>query len=394
MRLKRFIGWGVLGGLVLIVVLLFLLRPGPSLGEGERVNILILGLDEISGTNRNDVNILASIRGREVVLISLPRDLRLKFPDGEFHKLNAAYRLGGVRLARRVVSEFLDLPISFYVVVDYRGFAAIIDQLGGVEIEVEKPMKYDDEAQNLHIDIPAGLQVLDGEQALNYIRYRDASGDIGRIARQHKFIKALLAKGIQSRSLKELQALIRTASRYVTTDLSLLDMFTLAKRLHGLTEEDLRLARLPGEPVRLGGIDYLEPQIYETRNLIDDLILGLDVLIPAEVRVGVFNGSGVQGQARRTATYLAGRGFNVVYVGNADNFNYQTTYLIIMNDPRAAQLLLRHLPAEVAARVETLTVAEAEAEGKVRLDRLAAKGYNLEEVDLVMILGKGFEVGG
>ena len=79
--------------------------------------------------------------------------------------------------------------------VDYEGFEKVIDALGGVEIEVEKPLKYVDRAQDLYIDIPAGKQLLDGEKALQYVRFRyDPLGDIGRIKRQQEFLQALLSK--------------------------------------------------------------------------------------------------------------------------------------------------------------------------------------------------------
>jgi len=380
------------GGLVLFLVL----RPGPSLGEHERVNILILGLDQIEGTrSRNDTNLLLSIKGREVVLLALPRDLRLKFPDGEFHKLNAAYSYGGVRLARRVISDFLGVPIHFYAVIDYQGFVGIIDQLGGVTLYVEKHLKYDDEAQNLHIDIPPGEQLLDGAQALNYIRYRDETGDLGRLERQGKFIRALLEKGIQFRSLRELQALARTISRYISTNLSLVDMYALAGRFRGLEPDQVKLVQVPGEPVRIEGVDYLEPKIVETRNLVADLLLGIDVLIPGEVRLGVLNGCGVTGLARRTAAYLRERGFAVVEVGNAEHFNYKHTFLIdLKGDPRKAELLSGALPERLQPTLEVVTPEEFARWGEGSLDRLAQKGYNLAGMDLLLILGEGFELGG
>jgi len=376
---------------LLIALLLFLFWPGGrSLGRNG-TDILILGLDEVEGRSRSDTMILAHIRGQEVALISIPRDLRLKFPDGQFHKANAAYSLGGVRLARRVISSFLGIPIPFYIVIDYRGFQEIVDRLGGVEIDVEKDLKYDDEAQDLHIDIPAGLQLLDGKQALDYIRYRDESGDFGRIKRQQKFIRALLAKGIQRRGLGELNSLARVISRYLVTNLSLVDMLALAKGLRELDpEEGVTMVQVPGEPVRIEEVAYLEPKIVETKNLIADLVLGLDVLIPEEIRVGVLNGSGALGLARGTAALLQEKGFRVVFTGNADNFNYRHSFLIELGeDPRRAELVRAALPGEV----EVVTREGFASFGEGSLDALIEKGYNLNGVDLLFIGGAGFKVG-
>ncbi|HIC95932.1 TPA: LytR family transcriptional regulator [Candidatus Bipolaricaulota bacterium] len=384
------VGLALLIGVILILILVLVLRSGgPSLGR-EGVTVLLLGLDLVEGQSRSDTIILAHVRDQKVALISVPRDLRLRFPDGEFHKANAAYSLGGARLACKVLGDFLGIPIPFYAVLDYRGFREIIDRLGGVTINVEKHLKYEDKAQDLYIDIPPGEQLLDGELALDYIRYRDETGDLGRIRRQQKFIRAVLAKGLQDRSLGEINSLVRALSRYMVTNLSLIDLFTLAKQLQGLEPERVRFAQIPGEPVRIENIEYVEPKIVETRNLIADLILGLDVLIPGEIRIGVLNGSGALGLARTTAGLLRGRGFRVAFYGNADNFNYKHSFLIdFSGDPRRAELVRVALPGEI----KVVTPEEFTALGEGSLDKLSQMGYNLNEVDLLFIGGAGFKVG-
>lgn len=388
---KKRVGLLLLGlGSIALVVLIILFRPGGASLSQEGATILVLGLDEVEGRSRSDTIILAHIKGQEVSLISIPRDLRLRFPDGQFHKANAAYSLGQVGLARRVLSDFLEIPIPFYVILDYRGFQEIVDQLGGVTIQVEKRLKYDDEAQDLHIDIEPGEQLLDGKKALDYIRYRDESGDLGRIKRQQRFIRAILAKGLQNQSLSEVNSLIRALSSRVRTNLALVDLFDLAKQLQGLDPERVRLAQLPGDPMRIEQVEYLQPKIVETRNLIAGLIRGLDVLIPSEIRVGVLNGSGALALARNTATLLQEHDFQVPYYGNADNFNYKRSFLInLSGDPRKAELVRSVLPGEV----KVVTAEEFTQLGEGSLDKLAQLGYNLTKVDLLFIGGPGFKVG-
>ncbi len=390
-ELRKRIGMVLVGGgLVAMSILLFLFWPGgPSLGEGG-TSILILGLDEVEGRNRSDTMILAHIEGQAVSLVSIPRDLRLKFPDGQFHKANAAYSFGGVRQAKQVVSDLLGVPIPFYAVIDYQGFREIIDHLGGVTVEVEKHLQYDDEAQDLHIDIPPGDQLLDGEQALDYIRYRDESGDFGRIRRQQKFVQALLSKGTENGDRRDLKSLVRALSRYVETNLSLFDLLTLARRLRGMEAERMTMAQVPGEPERIEEVEYLQPRIVEAKNLIADLVLGLDVLIPSEVRIGVLNGSGALGLARETAALLRARDFPVAYYGNADNFNYRHSFLVdLAGDLRRAELVREVLPGEV----EIVTAEEFRELGEGSLEEIAQGGYNLGEVDLLFIGGEGFPVG-
>jgi len=171
----------------------FPVSPHPA----ERTNILILGLDQVGEAKRSDAILIVSIKEGDVRAISIPRDLRVKFPDGRLRKINAAYADGGVGLTRKVVSNFLDIPVHFHIVTGYEGFEKIIDLLGGVTLTIEKPLKYEDKAQKLFINLPAGTQKLMGKHVLDYVRFRDETGDWGRIKRQQNLIRALLAQGVQ-----------------------------------------------------------------------------------------------------------------------------------------------------------------------------------------------------
>ena len=102
-------------------------------------------------------------------------------PGRGYNRINTAYAFGGPELARRTLEMWLGIDIDYYVVVDFAGFEHVVDTLGGVEIDVEKRMRYQDRAQGLYIDLRPGRQVLDGRQALHYIRYRaDGLGDVSR----------------------------------------------------------------------------------------------------------------------------------------------------------------------------------------------------------------------
>jgi len=128
--------------------------------RGERVNLLVMGLDYIEGATarRSDTMMLVSIdaSSNKASLISIPRDLYLKYPEGKFRRVNAAYAIDGPNLATEMVSDFLGIPIKFHLVIDYQGFKEIVDLIGGVEITVEGRLQYTDEAGNLNIDIQPG----------------------------------------------------------------------------------------------------------------------------------------------------------------------------------------------------------------------------------------------
>ena len=115
----------------------------------------------------------------------------------------------------KTVENFLGVDIDYYIETDFAGFSRIIDTLGGVEIDVDTDMFYVDTAQDLYIDIKAGRQVLDGETALQYVRYRDRLGDValvnphyevydGRVERQRKFLMAVIDEILQPSTLLKL----------------------------------------------------------------------------------------------------------------------------------------------------------------------------------------------
>ncbi|MFQ5794889.1 MAG: LCP family protein [Candidatus Bipolaricaulia bacterium] len=362
--------------------------------RGERANILVFGIDadRPNEQGRSDTIVLVSIaKDGEMNLLSIPRDTRLKFPDGRWRKVNAAYAIGGSELARQVISDFLGLPSKsqFYISMDYRGFERLVDLLGGVTIDVDKHLKYDDVAGNLHIDIPPGRQHLTGKEAMGYVRFRhDQLGDIGRIRRQQKFAKALLDIGIQFDTLWNLKALIDTAIRYVDTNLSLVDLYTMMKLLRRTTFDTASMAQIPGIPVQVDGISYLEPDIVKTAELVNRLIRGIDMITRDEIKVGVLNGNGVQGLAHNVAQYLSAKEFQVVHIGNADSFEYPRSYLVnLSGDLEKARMLMETL-GDVS--VELVSPGEFEAQLTQIQTQMEQEGVSFEGTDLVFIFGRDF----
>jgi polyisoprenyl-teichoic acid--peptidoglycan teichoic acid transferase len=357
---------------------------GRLIAQGKRTNILLMGLDDVGGSRRSDTMMVLSLSPQQGAdLISVPRDLRVKF-DGNFHKLNAAYSLGGAKLARETVSSLLGIDIPFYITLNYTGFQHLIDLLGGVTITVDEPMKYDDDRATppLHIDIQPGTQTFDGKTALDYMRYRGATGDLGRIARQQKLIEALLKKGEQDRSSGEIRGMIKTVYPYLHTDLSLIDLYDLAKLVRGIDLEKMQIATVPGTPVTIDKIDYLEPEAVEMEVLVARLIRGVSLLSPDEVHVAVYNGNGVRMMATRTADFLKQKGFQVTQVGNADAFTYQKTYVVVLTQAAKAWVLERALPGGASV------VAPKDLGSHYAALPAAPSG-----TDVLLITGAGFTVG-
>ncbi len=356
----------------------------------ERINILVLGLDYVpnASARRSDTIFVASLREGDVRLLAIPRDTRMKFPDGRVEKVNAAYAFGGAELARTVISNFLGIEIKYYIVIDYDGFEKLVDLVGGVTLTVEKPLK--DEKTKPPIDIAAGTQKLNGKMALGYIRYRDAiTGDWGRLQRQRQLIEALLRQLMRDKSLPHLQQIVTTAQHYIETNIAPVLLYRLAERLQNLRPEQVQIKQIPGESVcksaKEGGC-YIEPDPVRTAQLVNKMLRGLDVVTADEVRVKVLNGSGVTGIARRVSELLHNEGFSVVHVGNADRFDYTQSYIIdITGDARKIELLRER-------SLRSLFKVVKPEELPATMKGLAAKGVTGAGADAIIILGQDFQI--
>lgn len=265
--------------LILLLLALAIAVPAYSFWPTANLNLLILGVDG-DGT-RSDVMVLASINPKsgKTSLISIPRDTRVGIPGrGSAEKIAHAFAYGGPELAVETVRDFLGAPLTRYIQFDFRGFAALVEALGGVELEVEKRMDYEDPQQSLKIHLKPGRQRLGGETALQYLRFRDQTGDIGRLARQKHFFAALLAEVKKPEAAYRLPSLAEDVSRYSQHNLSPGEILTLAAVATKLEVDSLSMETLPGKPqfIREGGrgIWYWIADPKETGQLVDRVVFG------------------------------------------------------------------------------------------------------------------------
>lgn len=237
----------------------------PNMGK---VNIVVMGVDQRSDdVGRSDTLFLITLdtRTKETALLSIPRDTRVKIPGHGFDKINHAYANGGHALTQRTVEELIGAPVDYYVEIDFDGFKKIVDAVGGVDIAVEKRMYYEDPYDNLVIDLQPGLQHLDGATAIKYVRYRDEEGDLGRVERQQHFIRAMLDEVTSPGILVKLPAIISELDNAINTDLSVAEMIGLGKALQDARQQGLKTDTVPGTPIYIDGISYLDPDMAELR---------------------------------------------------------------------------------------------------------------------------------
>ena len=221
----------------------------------RRQNILFLGVDASGNPNdlwtgtRTDTIILVNIdpRSKSVNALSIPRDSKVYLPgDNGVNKINAAHAIGGIEMTKRTVEDTLGVHIDRYVMVHDNAVKEIVDAMGGVDVYVEKPMHYNDYSGNLHINFTKGDHHLDGQKAVEYLRFRH---DITKIP-----------------------DIISVAKKYVKTDMSFYEMSQYAALAKHVDMDKIEVAMLPGAPNQRGYISYwiLDPE--KTQEVVNRVI--------------------------------------------------------------------------------------------------------------------------
>lgn len=210
---------------------------------------LLAGTDDGNGCADTLMLGVFNTNDKTATLLSIPRDT-LVVVNGANKKINATYAAGGMELVCQAVEELLAIPVDYYVSVDLQAFVKIVDQVGGVWFTVPQDMQYSDPYQDLYIDLKAGYQLLDGEHALQLMRYRAgyANQDIGRSQTQRAFLVTLVKQSITLSNVSKVSSLIETLNRYVDSDMPLKDMIFFATEAVGMDlTEALQSTSLPGD---------------------------------------------------------------------------------------------------------------------------------------------------
>jgi LCP family protein required for cell wall assembly len=314
----------------------------PDWGK-EPVNILLLGLDyrPQEQDSRSDTMIIVHVDpvAKSAAMVSIPRDLWLKIPGHGEARINAAYQLGesdtaspgalggGPGLAMATVEDNFGVKIHYFVQVDFSGFEKIVDTLGGVTIDVAKPLADNDYplAQNSYgstrIYIPAGLQQMDGKTALQYARSRHADSDLGRNSRQQQVLLAIRQQGLSLNLLGHLNDLLSQLSDAVKTDLSLTQVGSLVQLSKEINKDSIQTLAIDANMVtetNIGGADVLVPNWDLIRPKVKQALAN-PTLAREAARLSVQNGTTTAGIGRAMQDQLEGDGFDVVSLDAAPN---------------------------------------------------------------------------
>lgn len=237
---------------------------------GSRVNILLLGSDtdqKFNGTFIAQTDIVVTIdpSSNTVGMLSIPRDFYINVPGYGMHKLDEAYGLGGVALSRLTIEQDFGIPINYYAWVGLDGFIKVIDEVGGVDVDVLHPIvddNYpDDVGKNANnpyalkrLYLAPGPQHLDGPTALEYVRSRHADlvGDFGRSVRQQQVLSALKTKLANPDIFSKLSAIAKDLQGFLKTDMQLGDVLKLMNFARSLDPNKIQKLTL-GPPYSSSG---------------------------------------------------------------------------------------------------------------------------------------------
>jgi LCP family protein required for cell wall assembly len=224
--------------------------------DSRRVNVLLLGHNQ----ELTDTIMLGSfdIELKRVDVISVPRDTyyeRPDYPGAAYQKINSVYKTEGVEGAATAVSDVLSgVPIHFYEVISDDGVAQIVDAMGGVEIDVPMDMQYTDAEQGLYIDLKQGKQVLDGDQAVQFLRFRKGypTADLGRVEAQQNFIKEAFKQSIGFGFPKVAKAVMEEVDSNMKAKMAV----RIAGEAIGMSAQDIATYMTPGEASTFNGASY------------------------------------------------------------------------------------------------------------------------------------------
>jgi LCP family protein required for cell wall assembly len=321
------------------------------------LNILLMGSDGRNGANakygkadgaRSDTLILLHISpgGGQTVGLSFPRDLMVPIPSCKGHPaqavnmVNSAFSEGGPVCSLKTIEQLTHIRIDHFADIDFTGFKAVVDALGGVEVCL--PQNVADKDSKLYLS--KGYHLVKGEQALAYVRNRHGLGDgsdLDRVKRQQQFLSSVAKKALSAGTLSnpaKLWPLLNAATKSLTTDTGFdtSAMLKLASSLHGLTAGKIKFATVPygAYPADPNRVALAQPAA-------DNLFTALrnDTAPPTEtkpaaapkvpsnqVKVRVFNTTDVPGKALRIADQLTALGYHLAKVGNASAGPSRITY--------------------------------------------------------------------
>lgn len=266
-------------------------------GDDTPITVLVLGVSEDIDTALTDTMMLVSYNPKmqKSFVVSIPRDTYIganKAKAGGSDKINSLYQ-SNVKKTVSAVEKLTGVKIDNYIVVKTSALIDIVDAIGGVQFDVPIDMKYDDPTQNLHIDLKAGMQLVDGDKAEQLLRFRhsnpDANGkmttypasygldDYGRMRTQREFMQATAKQLVNWKNITKLKNIATAVFDNLETDMSLSKIIGYIPSALKLDVDSLRMEQLPGVSDKINELWFYVANSTDTCKLMNELMVGLEL---------------------------------------------------------------------------------------------------------------------
>ncbi|GAA0136070.1 LCP family protein [Paenibacillus sp. YSY-4.3] len=236
-------------------------KPKPvAAKQTEPFTALLLGIDQRDNEPaRSDTLIYAVVRPEDskVLLVSIPRDTYTEIVGRDKNdKINHAYAFGGAKMSKDTVANFLGYPADYYAAINFEGLREVVDELGGIELPIDKDI-VNKQQDHEKFTIKAGKPLYDGQEALNFVRYREDS-DFNRTKRHQIFLSALVDRMLKLDQIGKIPDLMDMLGENFKTDMTPSFIIDLSKQL--LTNQAPQISgfTIMGEGMRKNGVYYIQ----------------------------------------------------------------------------------------------------------------------------------------
>lgn len=248
----------------------------------DHITFLVLGVDSKDVNEnchtRSDTMMLcrADKSTGDISVLSIPRDTKARIRGRENEeKINHAHAYGGAELSVKAVKDLLGIDLEYYVTVDYKLVEDYVDLIGGVDVYVPMDMQYSDPVADppLYINLPEGQQVLNGDESLQFLRFRKgyADQDLGRIKSQQQFVESAIEKTLRPGNIVNIPRIIKTSYDNVNTNIPL-DLITkFAMKANNFSVQGIQMATLPGDGNYINGVSYFIVDEEESNKLLETM---------------------------------------------------------------------------------------------------------------------------
>jgi LCP family protein required for cell wall assembly len=317
---------------------------------------------------------------KKIAMLSIPRDTRVEIEGYGTRKINSTNVEGGPALTAKTVSNVLGgVGIDRYVRINVLGVAKLIDALGGVTVYVPKDMKYQDDSQHLYINLKAGKQHLNGDQALQLLRFRrDELGDIGRIQRQQMVMRALMDQSLNPATLAQLPKILNVVKEHIDTNLTVEELVALLGFGVRTNRSNMQMLMLPG---RFGeksdgywwpnqdGIAKLMAKQFGLQSNSD--ITETQVTDPSSVRVAIQDSTGSdRATLRPLIRALERAGYRNIYVSQPWSEPLEVTHIVAQQGDGNSAESIRDILGVGEVRVESTGTLNSDVSIQVGQDWL------------------------